>query len=73
MTGIKNRVKNVELISPPITVRAIGDRMFDPSEVVTAIGSMPIIVVPAVIRTGRIRVRPASTRAALIAIPFFRS
>jgi hypothetical protein len=59
MIGITNNVSNVVAIRPPMTVMAIGARISDPCDVLMAIGSIPRIVVKAVIRTGRNRTAQA--------------
>ena len=46
---------NVATSKPPITVIPNGDHISDPIPVLVAIGSMPRIVVNAVIKTGRKR------------------
>lgn len=52
MMGIINKVSKVVAVKPPTTVIAIGALNSDPAEVLNAIGSIPKIVVKAVIKTG---------------------
>ncbi len=51
-----NRVRNVDVVNPPITVIAIGALSSDPSSKPSASDVSPIIVVSALIRMGRWRI-----------------
>ena len=53
ITGTMIMVIRVEKINPPITEMPMGLHISDPSPVLSARGSMPRIVVKAVINTGR--------------------
>lgn len=63
ITGTMIIVMIVEKTSPPITVIPIGRHISDPSPVLKANGTIPKIVVKAVINTGRSLERPAATIA----------
>src|SRR5262245_61431700 len=63
--GTKKRVAIVAVINPPMTARPSGAFCSPPSPSPSAIGTMPMIIASAVIRTGRNRVKPASTAAAM--------
>src|SRR5579859_1511876 len=63
MVGTKMSVAKVANSRPPITARASGAFCSPPSPIPSAIGIMPRIMAPAVIRTGRRRVYPADIAA----------
>ncbi len=72
-TGTTTRVSRVEVISPPITARAIGARISPPDPTPSASGSMPKIIAAVVMMMGRRRVRPAWMMAARRSRPRPRS
>lgn len=52
MMGMINNVRKVVAVKPPTTVIAMGALNSDPADVLNAMGSIPKIVVKAVINTG---------------------
>src|SRR3989442_1398133 len=66
--GTNTRVATVAHRRPPMTARPSGAFCSPPSPNPSAMGTMPVIMASAVIRTGRNRVKPAST-AAVVASP----
>ncbi len=52
MMGMINKVRKVVAVKPPTTQIAMGALNSDPSDMLKAIGSIPKIVVSAVIKTG---------------------
>src|SRR6267143_251234 len=70
--GTKTRVATVAHSRPPMTARPSGAFCSPPSPSPSAMGTMPMIMASAVIKTGRKRVKPAST-AAIATSPCSRS
>ena len=64
---------NVAKIRPPITARPSGAFCSPPSPSPSDMGSMPMIMASAVIRTGRSRVYPAESAASMADFPSRRS
>ncbi len=62
-SGTKKSVETVANSSPPMTARPSGAFCSAPSPRPSAIGIMPMIIANAVIRTGRMRLAPASSAA----------
>ncbi len=62
-TGTTNSVVTVAIARPPMTARPSGAFCSPASPRPSAIGTMPMIIASAVMRTGRSRVRPASSAA----------
>ena len=67
--GTKNNVANVANNSPPMTARPSGAFCSPPSPRPIAIGNMPMIMASAVMTTGRMRTKPASTAASAGLLP----
>ena len=63
LTGTTNSVSSVDVISPPITARAIGARCSAPSPIASASGIMPKIIATVVMMIGRRRMRPTFSSA----------
>ena len=68
-TGITSRLRNVEVISPPITTIAIGARKLGSVPRPSAIGSMPAPIAMVVITIGRARLWQASISASRRVMP----
>ena len=62
-------VKSVDVVSPPMTVKARPFEIRVPDDVVRASGTSAMIVANAVIRIGRSRVLPASIKDSRIGKP----
>src|SRR6202007_346540 len=69
--GTKNSVATVAKTSPPITARPSGAFCSPPSPRPVAMGTIPMIIAKAVMMTGRIRTKPASTAALWALLPSF--
>ena len=67
--GTNNSVETVAKRRPPITARPRGAFCSPPSPSPKAIGNMPMIIANAVIKTGRKRIKPASSAAEIESLP----
>ncbi len=67
--GTKTSDSSVDMIRPPITAIAIGERKPPPSPRPSAEGNMPAAIAIVVITIGRARLRPASTSASSRGVP----
>ena len=63
------RVRNIELVSPPMSAQASPDFHSEPELEDNAIGDIPIIIETVVITMGLILAFPASIRASKVLIP----
>ena len=63
MTGTTSRVSAVEVMTPPMTAMAIGERNSLPVPVPNAVGTMPMAIAALVMRMGRSRRGPALSSA----------
>ena len=69
-TGTNSSDRAVEVISPPMTAMAMGERKAVPSPNAAAIGSIPSPIAIVVMMIGRARLWAASIRASCRPIPF---
>ena len=63
ITGITSKLKKVEVMSPPITTMAMGERKLGSTPQPRAMGNMPAPMAMVVMMMGRARLWQASSRA----------